>query len=212
MSPCRQARHFASPGGPRSSPGEHPASAPRPPAGSPRRARASWSPTATRRPRRRWRPTSTATRSRSTSPTSAEVRRAFANVREARGPIDVLVNNAGGDRAALFLDSDEADWDATLALNLKSVVACTHAALATMVDRRRGAIVNVASEAGRVGMVGRRAVHGGQGRRDRVHQGHRTRGCPLRRALQRRGARADRHAATQWAGRRSTRRRPPSRG
>jgi 2-hydroxycyclohexanecarboxyl-CoA dehydrogenase len=84
----------------------------------------------------------------------AEVRRAFANVREARGPIDVLVNNAGGDRAALFLDSDEPDWDATLALNLKSVVACTHAALATMVDRRRGAIVNVASEAGRVGMVG----------------------------------------------------------
>jgi 2-hydroxycyclohexanecarboxyl-CoA dehydrogenase len=84
----------------------------------------------------------------------AEVRRAFANVREARGPIDVLVNNAGGDRAALFLDSDEPDWDATLALNLKSVVACTHAALATMVNRRRGAIVNVASEAGRVGMVG----------------------------------------------------------
>jgi 2-hydroxycyclohexanecarboxyl-CoA dehydrogenase len=84
----------------------------------------------------------------------AEVRRAFANVREARGPIDVLVNNAGGDRAALFLDSDEPDWDATLALNLKSVVACTHTALATMVDRRRGAIVNVASEAGRVGMVG----------------------------------------------------------
>ena len=84
----------------------------------------------------------------------AEVRRAFANVREARGPIDVLVNNAGGDRAALFLDSDEPDWDTTLALNLKSVVACTHAALATMVDRRRGAIVNVASEAGRVGMVG----------------------------------------------------------
>jgi 2-hydroxycyclohexanecarboxyl-CoA dehydrogenase len=64
------------------------------------------------------------------------------------------VNNAGGDRAALFLDTDEPDWDAALALNLKSAVACTHAALSTMVDRRRGAIVNVASEAGRVGMVG----------------------------------------------------------
>jgi 2-hydroxycyclohexanecarboxyl-CoA dehydrogenase len=81
------------------------------------------------------------------------VRGAFAYVQEAWGPIDVLVNNAGGDRAALFLDTDEADWDATLDLNLKSVVACTHAALATMVDRRRGSIVNVASEAGRVGMV-----------------------------------------------------------
>jgi 2-hydroxycyclohexanecarboxyl-CoA dehydrogenase len=81
------------------------------------------------------------------------VRGAFAYVQEAWGPIEVLVNNAGGDRAALFLDTDEADWDATLDLNLKSVVACTHAALATMVDRRRGSIVNVASEAGRVGMV-----------------------------------------------------------
>jgi NAD(P)-dependent dehydrogenase (short-subunit alcohol dehydrogenase family) len=42
-------------------------------------------------------------------------RGAFAYVREAWGPIDVLVNNAGGDRAVLFLDSDEPDWDATLA-------------------------------------------------------------------------------------------------
>jgi 2-hydroxycyclohexanecarboxyl-CoA dehydrogenase len=82
------------------------------------------------------------------------VRRAFADAREAWGPLDVLVNNAGGDRAALFLDSDEPDWDATLALNLKGVVACTHAALTTMVERRRGAIVNVASEAGTVGTVG----------------------------------------------------------
>ncbi len=82
------------------------------------------------------------------------VRAAFGYVQETWGPIDVLVNNAGGDRAALFLDTDEPDWDAALALNLKSAVACTHAALATMVDRRRGAIVNVASEAGRVGMVG----------------------------------------------------------
>jgi 2-hydroxycyclohexanecarboxyl-CoA dehydrogenase len=84
----------------------------------------------------------------------AAVRQAFAYVQEAWGPIDVLVNNAGGDRAALFLDTDESDWDAALALNLKSIVACTHAALPTMADRRRGAIVNVASEAGRVGMVG----------------------------------------------------------
>jgi 2-hydroxycyclohexanecarboxyl-CoA dehydrogenase len=84
----------------------------------------------------------------------AAVRGAFAHIRDAWGPIDVLVNNAGGDRAALFLDTDEADWDEALALNLKSVVACTHAALTTMVDRGRGSIVNVASEAGRVGMVG----------------------------------------------------------
>jgi NADP-dependent 3-hydroxy acid dehydrogenase YdfG len=65
----------------------------------------------------------------------AAVRDAFAYVRGAWGPIDVLVNNAGGDRAALFLDSDEPDWAAALDLNLKSVVACIHAALVTMVER-----------------------------------------------------------------------------
>jgi 2-hydroxycyclohexanecarboxyl-CoA dehydrogenase len=84
----------------------------------------------------------------------AAVRAAVADVGEAVGPVDVLVNNAGGDRAALFLDTDEAAWDAALALNLTSVIACTHAVLGSMVSRGGGAIVNVASEAGRVGMVG----------------------------------------------------------
>jgi 2-hydroxycyclohexanecarboxyl-CoA dehydrogenase len=82
------------------------------------------------------------------------VRAAVAHVEDAFGPIDVLVNNAGGDRPALFLDTDEAAWDEVLAVNLKGVVACTHATLGSMVARRRGSIVNVASEAGRVGMVG----------------------------------------------------------
>ena len=82
------------------------------------------------------------------------VRAAVAHVEAAFGPVDVLVNNAGGDRPALFLDTDEAAWDAVLAVNLKGVVACTHAVLGPMVTRRRGAIVNVASEAGRVGVVG----------------------------------------------------------
>jgi 2-hydroxycyclohexanecarboxyl-CoA dehydrogenase len=82
------------------------------------------------------------------------LRAAIGHVGAAFGPIDVLVNNAGGDRAALFLDTDETTWDDVLAVNLTGVIACTHAVLPSMVDRRRGAIVNVASEAGRVGMVG----------------------------------------------------------
>jgi 2-hydroxycyclohexanecarboxyl-CoA dehydrogenase len=84
----------------------------------------------------------------------AAVRAAVAHVEEAFGPLDVLVNNAGGDRAALFVDTDEAAWDAALALNLKSAIACTHAVFGPMVGRGGGVIVNVASEAGRVGMVG----------------------------------------------------------
>jgi 2-hydroxycyclohexanecarboxyl-CoA dehydrogenase len=81
------------------------------------------------------------------APTVAE---AFA----AAGPVDVLVNNAGGDRVALFVDTDPAMWEATLSLNLRGAMACTLAAYPGMADRRRGAIVNVASEAGRVGTVG----------------------------------------------------------
>ena len=67
--------------------------------------------------------------------------------------IDVLVNNAGGDRFAFFLDTTERDWDAVLDVNLKGALACTHAVLAGMHERQRGVIVNVASEAGRSGTV-----------------------------------------------------------
>jgi 2-hydroxycyclohexanecarboxyl-CoA dehydrogenase len=70
------------------------------------------------------------------------------------GPVDVLVNNAGGDRPALFLDTDESTWGPVLAVNLTGTIACTHAVLPAMIARRRGAIVNISSEAGRVGMVG----------------------------------------------------------
>jgi 2-hydroxycyclohexanecarboxyl-CoA dehydrogenase len=72
----------------------------------------------------------------------------------AAGPIDVLVNNAGADRMAFFLETDEADWDMVLAVNLKGVIACTHAVLPGMQERRRGSIINIASEAGRTGVVG----------------------------------------------------------
>jgi 2-hydroxycyclohexanecarboxyl-CoA dehydrogenase len=69
------------------------------------------------------------------------------------GPIDVLVNNAGGDTSAYFVDTSPAEWDHWLAVNLRGTMACTHALLPGMQDRRRGVIVNVSSEAGRTGLV-----------------------------------------------------------
>jgi 2-hydroxycyclohexanecarboxyl-CoA dehydrogenase len=80
------------------------------------------------------------------------VHTAFATVAEAFGRIDILVNNAGGDRTAFFVDTTPADWDHWLAVNLRGTMACTHAVLPGMQERRGGAIVNVASEAGRAGL------------------------------------------------------------
>jgi 2-hydroxycyclohexanecarboxyl-CoA dehydrogenase len=81
------------------------------------------------------------------------VRASVAAAEATAGPIDVLVNNAGGGVFAMFVDTDEHLWDSVLAVNLRGVIACTHAVLPGMYERRRGAIVNVASEAGRVGAV-----------------------------------------------------------
>ena len=85
---------------------------------------------------------------------TASVRAAIAAAVAAIGPIDVLVNNAGTDRFAFFIHTDEELWDFVLGVNLRGVLACTHAVLPSMHERGGGSIVNVASEAGRVGSQG----------------------------------------------------------
>jgi 2-hydroxycyclohexanecarboxyl-CoA dehydrogenase len=72
----------------------------------------------------------------------------------AAGDVDVLVNNAGTDRFSFFVHTDPELWDFVLAVNLRGTIAVTHAVLDGMQNRGRGAIVNVASEAGRVGSQG----------------------------------------------------------
>ena len=70
------------------------------------------------------------------------------------GRIDILVNNAGWDKASPFIDSDPADWDRAIAVNLYGVLHTCKAVLPVMAGQGRGAVVNLGSDAGRVGSSG----------------------------------------------------------
>jgi 3-oxoacyl-[acyl-carrier protein] reductase len=70
------------------------------------------------------------------------------------GSVDYLVNNAGITRDKLIMMMSEADWDAVIDTNLKGVFNVTKPAVAIMVRQRRGAILNITSISGVVGMAG----------------------------------------------------------
>jgi len=75
-------------------------------------------------------------------------------VREQFGRIDVLVNNAGWDKAGPFVDSDPADWDRVIQINLYGVLHTCKAVVPIMAEAGSGAVVNLGSDAGRVGSSG----------------------------------------------------------
>lgn len=79
---------------------------------------------------------------------------AVAAVMAANGPFQILVNNVGVDQHAYFTQTTPDDWRRLLAVNLESVFATTHAALPAMQSAGFGRIVNIASEAGRMGSRG----------------------------------------------------------
>ena len=77
--------------------------------------------------------------------------------------VDVLVNNAGWDDMMPFLDTDEAFWDRVIEINFKGPLRLIHRVLPGMLERRYGRIVNVASDAGRVGSSHESVYSGAKG-------------------------------------------------
>ncbi len=82
------------------------------------------------------------------------VKAAVAALEAEAGPIHVLVNNAGFDRFAPFLKTEPEDWERIIDINLKGPLNLHHAVLPGMAERGAGKVVNIASDAARVGASG----------------------------------------------------------
>ena len=81
----------------------------------------------------------------------ASVAAGVGRVEDELGPVEILVNNAGWDELKPFLDTDEAFWNRVLEVNFKGCLRTTRLLLPGMVERGFGRIVNIGSDAGRVG-------------------------------------------------------------
>lgn len=67
------------------------------------------------------------------------------------GPVDVLVNNAGWDKFLNFLDTDPDLWERVIDVNLRGMLNMHHVVLPGMVEREGGKVINISSDAARVG-------------------------------------------------------------
>ena len=70
------------------------------------------------------------------------------------GAVDILVNCAGWDKVEPFLQSEPSTWDRLIAINLRAPIQLMHGLLPGMAERHWGRIVNISSDAGRVGSSG----------------------------------------------------------
>lgn len=83
----------------------------------------------------------------------ADVERSVGALMDALGPVDILVNNAGICRVGKLLETSEEDWNATFGINVNGMFHVTRKVAPQMVERRSGAIVNLASWMGKSGVA-----------------------------------------------------------
>lgn len=85
------------------------------------------------------------------------------NVTNNLGPIDVLVNTVGWDIIEPFMDNSIGYWEKVIDINFKSTIYGSRAVLPQMIERKYGRIINIASDAGRVGSSGETVYAGAKG-------------------------------------------------
>ena len=84
----------------------------------------------------------------------AAVKETITAIEADMGPIDALVNTIGWAGTTRFHEEDSAYWRKVIAINFEAVLYATHPVLLGMIERKRGKIVHIASDAGRVGTSG----------------------------------------------------------
>jgi len=85
---------------------------------------------------------------------ASDIRALVERTQRELGPIDILVNNAGTYRSGPIHQLTESDWDAVLDTNLKSVFLVSGAVIPSMIERKRGHIINISSLAGKNAFAG----------------------------------------------------------
>jgi 2-hydroxycyclohexanecarboxyl-CoA dehydrogenase len=82
---------------------------------------------------------------------TASVQAAVKTVTEELGPIEIVVNNAGWDDFMKFVDTTEDFWDRILDINFKGALRVIQTVVPGMIERGHGRVINIGSDAGRVG-------------------------------------------------------------
>lgn len=92
-----------------------------------------------------------------------EVARMVENAIQHFGQIDILVNNAGWDKLEPFMENTFETWEKIININFKGPIYVTRAVVDQMIQHKAGKIINIASDAGRVGSTGEAVYSGCKG-------------------------------------------------